>query len=142
MKKVIAILIIAPLVLAGCVGITREGERQARHDARTVGGVYRPKGERPVLPELTKDSGFDDFMRYAMLNQPQVEAAYFDWAASVERITVERSLPDPRLTFQADIADIIMSLMPGLMMDFPGPGKLGARAQVASEESRGKYFQF
>jgi len=55
---------------------------------------------------------------------------------------VERSLPDPRLTFQADIADIIMSLMPGLMMDFPGPGKLGARAQVASEESRGKYFQF
>jgi len=142
MKIFIAILIAAPLVLAGCVGITREGERQARHDVRAVGEVYRPKGERPVLPKLTNDSGFDDFMRHAMLNQPQVEAAYFDWAASVERITVERSLPDPRLTFQADIADIIMSLMPGLMMDFPGPGKLGARAQVASEESRGKYFQF
>ena len=77
-----------------------------------------------------------------MFTQPQVEAAYYDWAASVPRITVERSLPDPRLTFSADIQDVVMGLMPGLMMDFPGPGKLRAAANVAAAESDVKYFAF
>jgi outer membrane protein TolC len=35
-----------------------------------------------------------------------------------------------------------MSLMPGLMMDFPGPGKLKWAANVASAESQAKYFAF
>src|SRR5262249_39964672 len=83
-----------------------------------------------------------NFLAFAILNQPQVEAAYFDWAASIERITRERSLPDPRLTFEADIANSVMSLMPGLMMDFPGPGKLRWAANVASAESQARYFAF
>ncbi len=77
-----------------------------------------------------------------MLNQPQVEAKYYDWLASVERITVERSLPDPKLTFQAYIQDVLTSLMPGLMLEFPGPGKLKAAARVAADESQTKYFTF
>ncbi|HEX4350774.1 MAG TPA: TolC family protein, partial [Verrucomicrobiae bacterium] len=67
---------------------------------------------------------------------------YDDWAASVERITVERSLPDPKLTFQAYIQDALTSLMPGLMQDLPGPGKLKAAARVATAESQAKYFAF
>jgi outer membrane protein TolC len=77
-----------------------------------------------------------------MLNQPRVEAAYYDWAASVERITSARSLPDPQLTFQADIQDILTSLMPGLMLNFPGPGKLRAGANIASAESEARYVAF
>jgi outer membrane protein TolC len=77
-----------------------------------------------------------------MLNQPQIEAAYFDWAGSVEKITVERSLPDPKLTFQAYIQNTLTSLMPGLMQDIPGRGKLKAAANVAAAESNAKYFAF
>lgn len=76
------------------------------------------------MPKLDTNAPLHDFLLFAMLNQPQVEAAYHDWAASVQRITVERSRPDPRLTFSTDISDMVMSLMPGLMMDFHGPGKL------------------
>jgi len=36
----------------------------------------------------------------------------------------------------------VMSLMPGLMMDFPGPRKRGALANVATAESDAKYFAF
>jgi outer membrane protein TolC len=72
----------------------------------------------------------------------QVEAAYFDWLASVERITVERSLPDPQVTFQMDIQEVVTSLMPGLMMSFPGMGKLRAAAAVATAESEAKYYAF
>lgn len=137
-----ASVIVVATLLSGCVGMRTEGERRARQDQETVEQVYRPSGERPALPKLDTNAPLHDFLLFAMLNQPQVEAAYFDWAASVRRITVERSLPDPRITFQSDIADTVMSLMPGLMMDFPGPGKLKAAANVATAESDTRYFLF
>lgn len=132
----------AVLLLSGCKGVQQPGEKQARRDLAAVSGVYRPQGRRPALPTLNTNSTLGDVLRYAMLNQPQVEAAYFDWLASVERITQERSLPDPQLTFQSDIAGVIQTVMPGLMQEFPGPGKLRARANVASAESQTKYFAF
>ncbi len=132
----------AALVLAGCVGVRTEGEKKARSDQESVGETYRPGGERPILPKLDVSAPLQHFLLFAMLNQPQVEASYYDWAASVRRITVERSLPDPRLTFSSDIAAMVMSLMPGLMMDFPGPGKLKWAANMATAESEGRYFSF
>jgi PBP1b-binding outer membrane lipoprotein LpoB len=120
------------MLFAGCAGVPTAGEKRARQDRQSVERVYRPGGKRPEMPALGTNSPLHDFLLFAMLNQPQVEAAYYDWAASVQRITVERSLPDPRLTFSADIADMVMSLMPGLMMDFPGPGKLKWAANVAT----------
>jgi outer membrane protein TolC len=137
-----ASVLVVVALLAGCAGVETDGEKRARLTQASVGQVYRPRGERPALPKLDPNAPLQDFLLYAMLNQPQIEAAYFDWAASVQRITVERSLPDPRLTFQSDIADTVMTLMPGLMMDFPGPGKLKAAANVATAESDARYFLF
>jgi outer membrane protein TolC len=91
---------------------------------------------------LDANAGLSNYLRFAIVTQPEVRAAYFDWAASVERITIERSLPDPKLTFQAYITDVLTSLMPGLMQDLPDPGKLKAAANVASAESKSKYFAF
>src|SRR6266568_7804762 len=130
------------LALTGCRGIPTQSERAARQDLKTVGVTYRPENQRPPLPTLETNANLGSFLMFAILNQPQIEAAYFDWAASVERITRERSLPDPRLTFESDISDVVMSLVPGLMMDFPGPGKLKAAANVAAAESEMKYFAF
>lgn len=104
--------------------------------------LFRPPGSRIPTPTLDSQSGLIDFLSYAMLNRPQVEAAYYDWLAAVERITVERSLPDPRLMFSTDIREMVMALMPGLMMEIPGPGKLGAKARVASAEAEARYHAF
>jgi outer membrane protein TolC len=60
----------------------------------------------------------------------------------VENITVARSLPDPKLTFELYADDAVRSLMPGLMADIPGPTKLRAKAAAASAASAVKYFQF
>jgi outer membrane protein TolC len=135
-------LLAAGLLATGCHGVAPRSETEAREDLKAVGGAYRPADGRPPLPQLATNSPLGDFLRYAMLNQPQVEAAWYDWAASVERITRERSLPDPQLTFQADIANVISSIMPGLMESFPGPGKLRAAGDAASAESRVKYRDF
>ncbi len=137
-----ALLLLALLALIGCKGITTHGEREARQQIATVKPAYRPDGQRPALPNLTTNSSLGDFLTYAMLNQPQVEAAYYDWAASVENITVARSLPDPQLTFQLYIQDVITSVMPGLMAQIPWLGKLRAQAEAATAEGRAKYFAF
>jgi outer membrane protein TolC len=130
------------LMLAGCRGIPAPGEKQARHDFKTVADQYRPENQLPALPRLTPDSSLSNYVEYALLNSPTVQAAFYDWSASVENITVTRSLPDPKLTFQAYIQNTLTSLMPGLVQEFPGPGKLNVAARVASAESQGKYFNF
>ena len=130
------------LVLAGCRGIPTSGEKQARQDLGAVTGQYRPTNNIPALPELTSDSSLSNFLAYALLNSPTVEAAFYDWSASVENITVTRSRPDPQLTFQSYITDSLTSIMPGFAWSIPGPGKLKARGQVAAAESENKYFAF
>ena len=137
-----AALLLGALALAGCKGTAVHGEKEAQERLHSVAGTYRPEGRKPTLPVLTTNSSLTDFLTYALLNQPKVEAAYFDWAAAVERITVQRSLPDPQLTFQMDIQQVVTSLMPGLMMNFPGMGKLKAAGEVAVAASEGSYFAF
>jgi len=139
--KTYSVLILL-ILLAGCRGTPTPGEKEARRQVKAVAGSYRPEGHKPELPVLTSQSSLSNYLTYALLNQPQVEAAYFDWLASVEGITVARSLPDPQLTFQMDIQDVVTSLMPGLMMSFPGMGKLRVAGAVAAAASQVGYFAF
>jgi outer membrane protein, heavy metal efflux system len=133
---------VAAVLLAGCTGVPTREEQRAGRRLETVTAQYRPGDARPQLPVLKAESPLSNFLAHAMFTQPQVEAAYYDWAASVRRITVARSLPDPRVTFSLDIQDVVMAVMPGVMMDFPGPSKLRAAANVAAAESDVKYFAF
>jgi len=130
------------LLLAGCKGIRTEKEKAARQQAQEVAASYRPAGQKPPLPALTPDSGLSNFLAYALLNQPSVETAYYDWAASIERITQARSFPDPQFTFQMDIQNVVTSIMPGLMATIPWPSKLRVGAEIAAAESQAKYFTF
>ena len=52
----------------------------------------------------------------------------------IQRTTPTRALPDPQFTFEADIADTLMTFMPGLMFDFMTRGKRSAmgREMIAS----------
>jgi outer membrane protein TolC len=135
-------LVCVVLLLAGCKGIPTNSERDARADLKDLEGVYRPPDRKPKLPELGTNATLETLLTYAMLNQPRVEAAYYDYAAAVQRITTERSLPDPRLTLELDIQDVVMVVMPGLMAEVPWVKKLKIQADQASEESRAKYFVF
>ena len=135
-------LVLLGFLLGGCKGVPAPGERAARRDSRAVAEVYRPGTHKPPLPLLATNSNLGELLTYAMFNQPKVEAAYYDWAASIERITTARSLPDPQLTFQMDIQNVVTSVMPGFMANFPGPGKLRAAAGVATAESDAKYYAF
>jgi outer membrane protein TolC len=134
--------LLAAAFLLGCTGVPTKSEKEARRTLQSIEKNYRPNGARPALPALNDNSSLSNYLTLAMLNQPRVEAAYFDWAASVERITQARSFPDPQFTFQMDIQSAVTSAMPGLMGNIPWPDKLRVGAELASQESRSKYFIF
>ncbi|MGH7940417.1 MAG: TolC family protein [Limisphaerales bacterium] len=143
--KSVAILILfaaGAILFAGCKGVPAPGEKQARRDFNAVEKQFHPQNRAAVLPQLTPDSSLSNFVEYALLNSPTVGEAFYDWSASVENITVERSMPDPQLVFQAYIEHTLTSLMPGLFQTIPGPGKLKARGHAAAAESQAKYFAF
>jgi len=88
-----------------------------------------------MLPGLRADSPPAEFVRFAVLNHPAVEAAYHDWRASVAEITRARSLPDAQFTFEADIADTIQTFMPGVMFHLMDPAKRERMGDEAAARS-------
>ncbi len=142
MKSCFGILcVLGVFIAAGCRTAPTAAETVERERLEAAAKRFLPE-YRPVLPPLTADSAPAEYLQWAMLNSPSVTAAYFDWAAAVARIPAARTPPDPRLTIQADIQKVVTSVMPGVMADFPGPGKLAAGAEVASAESEAKYHAF
>jgi outer membrane protein, heavy metal efflux system len=133
--------LLRPWSFAGCVAAT-PAERAARAEVRAVGAALAPAEHRPELPVLTPDATVADYLRFALLNHPQVQAAYQDWRAAVLAIAPARALPDPKLTFQADIRSMVTSVMPGFMFDIMSTGRRSAMAQeatAASEVARRRY---
>ncbi|CAN5498244.1 hypothetical protein BH09SUM1_BH09SUM1_00740 [soil metagenome] len=150
-KMLSSVILISTLFFAsGCAGIATKGEKNSREGLAGVAAQFRPDDISSVLPMLTADSSLQDYLRYAVLRRPEVERAYYDWAASVERITIARSLPDPVFTagadlqnaFENDLSNIVVLLVSGLAIDLPGPGKLRARADLATAETTAKYAEF
>ncbi len=94
------------------------------------------------LPTPGAAAAPEDFVRLALLLHPSVAAARHDWEAAQHSIAPARALPDPQLTFQADIASTVMSLMPGVMVELMSPGKraaMGREAEAALTVARAQY---
>ena len=130
----------ATVILSGCR--TPSYEKRAREDVAAVGGNLRPADRAVELPRLTAASPANDYLRFALIKHPQVEAAFHEWRASVEAITPARTQPDPQLTFEADIADMVMTAMPGIMFDFMGWGKRAAMGREATAASAVAYRNY
>lgn len=125
--------------ISGCALAPSAAEKQARTEVARIGTAIRPASPKPPLPDLRTDSPLTDYVHFAVLNHPRIEAAYHDWRATVSVIAPTRALPDPQVTFEADIADTLMTFMPGLMFDFMAPAKRAAMGQEAVGASRVAY---
>lgn len=130
-----AVPCLATLLLAGCAS-AQPAEREAKEQVSQIGRQLPSAGAKPELPQLRPDSSLADFARYGVLNHPAVVASYQEWRSAVEAIAPSRALPDPKLTFEANIADTLMTFMPGLMFDFMTPGKRAAMAKEATASSQ------
>jgi outer membrane protein TolC len=84
------------LLAAGCSTVSPELQRE-RDAAERLGETYRERFERRTLPPLAADAPYEALLERALHADPEIEAAYFAWAAGVERAVVAGALPQPEL---------------------------------------------
>ncbi len=90
--------------------------------------------------ELGKKSGLSDYLAYAALNNPGLEAAFNRWKAALERVPQVKALPDPRFTYRYFIEEVETRVGAQrqsfeLAQTFPWFGKLKLRGDAAFEAS-------
>lgn len=130
------------LAAVGCAIPERAIEKDERARIAAVEKNYPPENTDSVLLQLSSSSALSDYVRFALLNNPDVRVAFYEWKAAVEAVAVSRYLPDPQLTFEGEINRVDDLLMAGIMLMLPGPGKIALQAEAYSLEARTKRFAF
>ena len=144
-----------PMCLLGCAS-PREREalrsfdrtRQSRQRSRAVPRTKPPHAAAKAGPrELDSHAALDEYLRYAALNNPGLEAAFDRWKAALEKSPQATSLPDPRFTYSYFVERVETRVGPqrhrvGLAQTFPWLGKLKLRGDRALAEARAAYEQF
>ena len=140
-KGVMCGMAVAVVLLAGCAS---HGEREAFLRYQEVSHEAYPAASDiqggDGLPELNDGSDLADYLAYAALNNPGLEAAFNRWKATLERIPQVRSLPDPRFTYRYFVREVETRVGPqrqsfGLAQRFPWFGKLELRGGIALESA-------
>ncbi len=137
------------LAVAGCSSTSQKQafENFRELESRTYGGPLASKSERPPVATLSVSPELQDYLKYAALNNPGLEAAFNRWKAALEKSPQVTSLPDPKLTYAYFIERVETRVGPqrqrfGLAQTFPWFGKLRLRGDIALAGARAAYEQF
>lgn len=93
------------------------------------------------LPKLNNDATLDDYIKYALLNNPDLEASYNKWQAALEKVPQAKALPDPILSYTNYIEEVETRVGPqkhaiGISQKLPWFGKLGLKGQIAHQAAK------
>ncbi len=134
--------VLALISLGGCAS-SREDQAFERY--RTIEhSTYKTEvirsSDRTDLPQLDENSTLSDYLAYAALNNPGLEATFNRWKAALERVLPARSLPDPRFTYGYFIEAVETRVGPQrqkftLSQMFPWYGKLKSRSEMKLAEA-------
>lgn len=134
--------ILFTLCAAGCAAARTDVEEDERARIAAVEQSYPERTHEQRSGQLGPAPALGDYVRFALLNNPDVRASFYAWKAAVDAITVARYLPDPELTLEAEINRIDDLLMAGIMFMVPAPGKIALRAEAYSIQARMQRFAF
>ncbi len=137
-----AVIILCIISLAGCVTHRERDLISAYREIKSItySTETEPATSREDLPLLTSESTLQDYLRYAALNNPGLEAAFNRWKAAIEKIPQARALPDPRFNYAWFIEEVETRVGPqknkvGGFQTFPWLDKLRLRGGIAIEEA-------
>jgi len=120
-----------------------EKENAARAYAQVGNTTYSAH----KLPVLDENSGVNDYIAYAALNNPQLEAAFNQWKAALEMVPQMRTLPDPRFNYGYFIQEVETRVGPqrnraGISQMFPWFGKLKLQGDASLENANAMQEQY
>ncbi len=103
--------------------------------------------DEPHLPVLGESSRLEDYLLYATLTNPGLEAAFDRFKAALEKIEQVGTLPDPTFNYAYFIEEVETRVGPqeqrlGIAQVFPWLSKLRLRSAVASEAANAAEQQY
>jgi outer membrane protein TolC len=103
--------------------------------------------DRDTLPTLGENSTLRDYLAYAAMRNPALEAAFNRWKAAMERLPQETALPDPQFTFRYFVqeqmyADGAMRFTYEGAQAFPWLEKLILKGDIAAKQARAELLRF
>ena len=150
MKKIISakvLVITSSFFVFGC-----QAQRPDFEDFRSD-LVASDSGEKSLaqnsekLPALDEKSTLSDYLTYAALNNPGLEAAFNKWKAALEKIPQVKSLPDPRFNYRYYIEPVETRVGAqrqafGASQMFPWFGKLDLQGDAAAQAANAARQRF
>lgn len=139
------------LTLTGCA--TKYDTRLVeRRTERLYGAAKAPVLEAPgAQPSPSAEALFESadlelYLAYGLGHSAQLRTSFETWRAATERVEQASTLPDPRLSFGQFIEEVQTRTGPqqrrlGLSQAFPWPGKLGAKANLATRQAEAAWEQ-
>ncbi|MGC9259103.1 MAG: TolC family protein [Phycisphaerae bacterium] len=139
----------AMILLAGCT-VVPKGENRLRHAAAIAGKPFEKPYAQRHLPPLPVNATPAEMVRYAVLNSPAVEKAYWKWRASIEQIpqagtqltTLMLNAGTTLQNGQASLANTILGAGNMTSADIRWPSKLSADAKAALQAARAAGWQY
>ena len=141
--RLVVFMALAALVAlaAGCAALRPAGEKKEREKAAAQGRAYTEKVKLPALgPEPTPG----EYLRYAFLNNADLQARYWQWRSAIERIPQSSSFPNVAVPFSVMFGGGSMKLWDRLtlglvndpMTNIPAPSKLRTAGRRDLEDAR------
>ena len=142
---------VATLLFAGCA-TQYESRLVEERTGRLYGAAQGPAQETrtPELPAspdvLFERADLGSYLAYGLGHSAQLRAAFEAWRAATERVEQDSTLPDPKLSFGQFIEEVQTRTGPqerriGLSQAFPWPGKLNAKADLATRRAEAAWEQ-
>jgi outer membrane protein TolC len=144
----IIVLALIPFVLTSCAMTRTAGSGPPDDDLGAAERHIRAENSPTrSLPDLDPASTLADYLKYAALNNPGLEAAFNGWKAGLERVTQVTSLPDPRFNYAYYIDEVETRVGPqqhkfGISQTFPWFGKLKLKSNAALETANAEKEQY
>lgn len=142
---------VATLILSGCA--TRYDSRLVEERTeRLYGAANAPAQETqasepaPSPDALFERANLGRYLAYGLRHSAQLRMAFEGWRAATERVEQASTLPDPKLSFGQFIEEVQTRTGPqerrfGLSQAFPWPGKLDAKADLATRRAEAAWEQ-
>ena len=136
------------LVLSGAFAachwvIVPKGEPAERTRAEQALGAFAVPVHKRPLPDLATSASLPAVLDYAFNANGDLEAAYREWRAAIERVPQAGALPNTRLDFSfmfspenmKSFSSALGGIRLMLTQEFPGRGKRKTLAQLALDEA-------
>ncbi|MCP4181384.1 MAG: TolC family protein [bacterium] len=131
------------------------GEKEALKEAKKIKATfyteekYDDEEEKPnnPPPKLSKDTTLNNYVSFALKNNPALESAFYKWKSALEVIPQVKALPDPNFKYGYYVQALVTKRGPlenffSLSQTFPWYGTLALQGSAAFRKAEAERQSF